>query len=76
MCLGLPMTVVSCDGIVARVRGWGEERVVGTLLVGDVEPGMTVLVHMRDAVRVLDEDEAAAITEAVQSIVGERRDTP
>ena len=74
MCLGLPMTVIACDGITATVEGWGEERVVGTLLVGDVEPGMVVLVHLRDAVRVLDADEAESLTEAVRAIVGDVRE--
>jgi hydrogenase expression/formation protein HypC len=70
MCLGLPMTVLSVDGITAVVEGWGEQRVVGTLLVGDVTPGVVVLVHLRDAVRVLDAEEAGALTEAVHAIVG------
>jgi len=73
MCLGLPMTVISVDGIIAVVEGWGEQRTVGTLLIGDVEPGMVVLVHLRDAVRVLDADEAEALTCAVRSIVGDAR---
>jgi hydrogenase assembly chaperone HypC/HupF len=67
------MTVVSVDGIVAVVEGWGERRVVGTLLVGDVAPGEVVLVHLRDAVRVLDDDEAEALTSAFQTIVGDTR---
>ena len=70
MCLGLPMTVVSVDGITAVVEGWGEQRVVGTLLVDEVTPGTVVLVHMRDAIRVLDAEEAAELTEAVRTVVG------
>jgi len=70
MCLGLPMTVVSVDGITAVVEGWGEQRVVGTLLVDEVAPGTVVLVHMRDAIRVLDAEEAAELTEAVRTVVG------
>ena len=71
MCLGLPMTVISSDETTAIVEGWGERRVVGTLLVGDVEAGATVLVYLRDAVRVLDAEEAASLTEAVMMIVGD-----
>ena len=75
MCLGLPMTVIACDDATAVVEGWGETRVVGTLLVGDVAPGMVVLVHLRDAVRVLDAEEASSLSDAVRSIVGDARDT-
>jgi hydrogenase expression/formation protein HypC len=67
------MTVVAFEGIAATVEGWGERRVVGTLLVGDVEPGMVVLVHLNDAVRILDAEEAESLTEAVRSIVGDVR---
>jgi hydrogenase expression/formation protein HypC len=67
------MTVVAVEGIAATVDGWGERRVVGTLLVGDVTPGMVVLVHLNDAVRILDDEEAESLTEAVRSIVGDVR---
>lgn len=69
MCLGLPMTVTASDGITATVVGWGQRRVVGALLVGELAPGTAVLVHLNDAVRVLEPDEVEPITEAVRALL-------
>ena len=68
MCVGLPMTVVSSDDASAVVEGWGQRRVVGTLLVGDVAKGMVVLVHLSDAVRVLDAEEAEALRSSIEAL--------
>jgi hydrogenase maturation factor len=65
------MTVVSSDGITATVEGWGEQRVVGALLVGELAPGSVVLVHLRDAVRLLEAEEAAAMTEVLRALTAE-----
>jgi hydrogenase expression/formation protein HypC len=69
MCLGLPMTVLASDGLTATVEGWGERRVVGVLLIGDVSPGTHVLVHLNDAVRVLDADEARDLEASVAALL-------
>ncbi|MBM4776938.1 MAG: HypC/HybG/HupF family hydrogenase formation chaperone [Archangiaceae bacterium] len=70
MCLGLPMRVVSGDDLMAVVEREGERRSVKMLLVGAQPEGTPVLVHLGSAVRVLDEDEARAIDEAIASITG------
>ena len=69
MCLGLPMTVVAVDGDTAVVEGFGRRRVVGTLLAGDVPVGATVLVHLDDAVRVLEPEEIEPLVEALRAML-------
>ena len=69
MCLGLPMTVVAVDGDAAVVEGWGQRRVVGTLLAGEVAIGATVLVHLDDAVRVLEPEEVEPLVEALRAML-------
>jgi hydrogenase expression/formation protein HypC len=76
MCLGLPMTVVSTDGDAATVEGWGQTRLVGTLLVGPVAVGDVVLVHKNDALRVLEPDEVAPLMEAVRDMLGDPDPAP
>jgi hydrogenase assembly chaperone HypC/HupF len=62
------MKVVACDGLTATVEGFGERRVVRALLVGDVAPGVHVFVHRGDAIRVLDDEEAEAMADAVRAL--------
>jgi hydrogenase expression/formation protein HypC len=64
------MRVVSGDDLLAVVEREGERRTVKMLLVGAVPAGATVLVHLGSAVRVLDEDEAAAMEEAIATVTG------
>ena len=70
MCLGLPMRVVSGDDLLGVVEREGERRTVKMILIGAQPQGTPVLVHLGSAVRVLDEDEAQAINEAIASITG------
>lgn len=68
MCLGLPMRVVSTDGISAVVEGLGERRKVSLLLVGAVSKGTPLLVHAERAVRVLDEAEVPLLERALAGL--------
>ena len=73
MCIGVPMTVLACDGDVAIAEGCGERRVVSTALVGNVAPGAAILVHLNDAIRVLDPCELEPLTLAVMALAAARR---
>ena len=68
MCLGLPMRVVSTDGFSAVVEGRGERRTVSLILVGEQPPGTPLLVHVDNAVRVLDEAELPLLNQALDGL--------
>ena len=65
MCLGVPMQVIEHDGVTALCERRGEQRRVNLLLVGDVPPGAFVLVHVDNAIRVIDAEEAALVDDAL-----------
>jgi hydrogenase expression/formation protein HypC len=68
MCVGLPMTVISTDGVTALCERRGEHRSVSMVLLGDVAPGDQVLVFIDAAVRKLDADEARHIDDALEGL--------
>jgi hydrogenase expression/formation protein HypC len=69
MCLGIPMIVVEVEATSALCRSRsGEERRCSTLLVGDIEPGTHVLIHIDSIVRVLDAEEAGRIADALEGL--------
>ncbi|MDA9424358.1 HypC/HybG/HupF family hydrogenase formation chaperone [Bradyrhizobium sp. CCBAU 53380] len=68
MCLGLPMTIVETDGMTALCERGNEQRRVSVMLLVDVPVGAKVLVHIDSAVRLLDENEARLISEAVDGL--------
>lgn len=70
MCLGIPMTVIEgSDGLtLAKCEGRGDTRDVNCLLVGTVEPGDILLVHVTNAIRVIDENEAALVNDALDAL--------
>uniref|UniRef100_Q07S97 Hydrogenase assembly chaperone hypC/hupF n=1 Tax=Rhodopseudomonas palustris (strain BisA53) TaxID=316055 RepID=Q07S97_RHOP5 len=68
MCVGLPMMVVSTDGVNALCERRGEQRRVSTLLIGEVAPGDQVLVFIDNAVRKLDPIEARHIDDALEGL--------
>ena len=55
MCLGLPMTIVETDG-------------VSVLLLSDPPVGAKVLVYLDNAVRLLDDEEARLIADALRGL--------
>lgn len=70
MCLGIPMQVIETDGLIARCAGRGEERMVNLLLLGEEVPvGGWVLVHIANAVQVLEEEELGPLNDALDALV-------
>jgi len=62
------MTVLARDGVTARCERRGEERSVSLLLVGDVPLGAYVLVHVETALRVIDDEEAMRLDDALDAL--------
>ena len=76
MCLGLPMMVKASDAFTALCERRGEFRTVSALLLGRLEPGTMVLVHIDTAVRVLDEVEARQIDDALDGLAAAMEGRP
>jgi len=68
MCVGLPMTVLSTDGVRALCERRGEHRSVSTLLIGEVAPGEQLLVFIDNAIRRLGPEEAKLIDDALDGV--------
>jgi len=68
MCLGLPMTIVETDGVSALCEYGAERRLVSVLLLSEPPVGAKVLVHLNNAVRLLDESEAGQIADALAGL--------
>ncbi|XUM19860.1 HypC/HybG/HupF family hydrogenase formation chaperone [Bradyrhizobium oligotrophicum S58] len=62
MCLGIPMRVVECDGVMARCEAKGIERMVSLFLLQHeaIDPGDHVMVHVGYAIRKMSEAEASS----------------
>lgn len=68
MCIGIPMKVVECGEGFAWCEGLGQKKQVNTLLVGDQPVGTWLLTFLGSAREVLNADDAARITNAVQAV--------
>ncbi|GLR90070.1 hypothetical protein GCM10007857_67840 [Bradyrhizobium iriomotense] len=68
MCLGLPMTIIETDGISALCEFRGKRRLVWVFLLSGPIAGAKVLVHVDTAVRLLDDEEAQLIGDAIEGI--------
>ncbi|MBI5321885.1 HypC/HybG/HupF family hydrogenase formation chaperone [Bradyrhizobium sp.] len=68
MCLGLPMTIVETDDMSALCEFRGEQRRVSVLLLSSPPVGARVLVFIDTAVRLLDDEEADRIAEAIEGL--------
>ncbi|MCA1455812.1 HypC/HybG/HupF family hydrogenase formation chaperone [Bradyrhizobium sp. BRP22] len=68
MCLGLPMTIVETDGMSALCEYGNEQRRVSVMLLSEPPVGAKVLVHIDTAVRLLDDDEARLIADALDGV--------
>ena len=62
MCLGVPMQVVACDGLMARCQAKGIERQVSLYLIQHeaIAPGDHVLVHVGYAIQKIARADAEA----------------
>ncbi len=68
MCLGVPMRIIESDGFTALCERRGERRRVNVMLIEEAPVGAWVLVHINNAVRLLDEEEAQLINEALDEL--------
>ena len=73
MCIGVPMQVQRCDGLVAVAQRTGadgavEQHSLDMLIVGPQPPGTWVLAFCGAARRVLDELEARQILDALAAL--------
>src|SRR6266567_2669412 len=69
MCLGLPMTIIETDGVSALCAFRGEQRRVSVMLLSSPPVGAKVLVYIDTAIRLLDEDEARLIADAIEGLI-------
>lgn len=68
MCIGIPMQVLSVDGIAATASDGERTELIDLSLTGDVIPGTWVLTFLGAAREVIDADEAAKIQSAVRAL--------
>jgi hydrogenase expression/formation protein HypC len=68
MCLGIPMRILSSEGIVGRAEDGGVEHVVDLSLTGPLAPGTWALIFLGAAREVLPEDEAQKIRAALRGL--------
>lgn len=68
MCLGIPMRVIELGDGWAVCEGRGEQRHVTTLLLESHALNDWVLVHLENAMRVLDDTEARHISDALEAL--------
>ncbi len=73
MCLGIPMRIIEGDDMTALCARGDESRRVSMLLLGRQPAGTFVLVHIDTAVRVLEQDEAELIEQALQGLAAALR---
>jgi hydrogenase expression/formation protein HypC len=76
MCIGIPMRIVESDGFTALCEGRGERQRVNVMLLEEPAPGNWVLVHLGNAVRILDEEEASLIAEALDAVAAALKGEP
>ena len=65
MCVGVPMQVLSVDGIAARATDGREEALIDLSLTGPVAVGDWILTFLGAAREIITEDEARKITAAL-----------
>lgn len=68
MCIGLPMQIVSCSGLVAQARGRNGERRIDLMLVGEQAPGTWLLTFLDAAREVIAPETAQQINAALDGL--------
>lgn len=68
MCVGVPMQVLSVDGIAARATDGREEALIDLSLTGPVQVGDWILTFLGAAREIITEDEASKITAALDGL--------
>ena len=74
MCIGFPMTVLTCGDGMALCERRGDTQNVSMLLIGAQAPGAKVLVYLGSAVRLLDDVEAAPLDALSEVLEGKNVD--
>lgn len=68
MCIGVPMKVITPGPGQTLCESKGAQRLIDTMLVGELEPGTWVMVFIDAAREVLTEEEALKIIDALQAL--------
>ncbi|MEQ9257666.1 MAG: HypC/HybG/HupF family hydrogenase formation chaperone [Roseovarius sp.] len=68
MCLGIPMQILSVDGIAGRASDGRAETLIDLSLTGPLEPGTWVLTFLGAAREVIGAEEAAKIADALEAL--------
>lgn len=68
MCIGIPMQVISCNPFEAVCERHGKAQAISVMLVGEQPPGTWLLTHLGSAIRVLGDDEARMIDDALTGL--------
>jgi hydrogenase expression/formation protein HypC len=68
MCVGIPMRILSVDGIAARATDGTVEALIDLSLTGPLEPGTWVLTFLGTAREAISADEADKIARAVDAL--------
>jgi hydrogenase expression/formation protein HypC len=68
MCIGIPMQVISCGPFDAVCERYGTRTSVSVMLIGEQAPGTWLLTHLGSAIRVLGEEEAHRIDDALTGL--------
>ncbi len=68
MCIGIPMQVERCEGLVAFCRHGDEVRQIDMSLVGPQPPGTWVLAFLNTAREVMDEQRAEETLKALAAL--------
>lgn len=68
MCVGIPMQILSVDGIAAQASDGRETRLIDLSLVDGAEPGAWVLTFLDAAREVISAEEAGRISAALDGL--------
>lgn len=68
MCLGIPMEIVSMDGLAAQCRAGGESHLIDLSLLPEARPGDHVLTFLGVGRRLIDAEESRLIARALEAV--------
>ena len=68
MCVGIPMRILSVDGIAARATDEREIHLIDLSLTGPLEPGTWILTFLGAAREVVTEEDARLIAAALDGL--------
>lgn len=68
MCIAIPMQVMQREGLFARCEGRGMQRQVSLALLGEVEIGSWLLVHLDVAREQIDAEGAVEVNRALDAV--------